>query len=100
MNGSIVIFRLPPKTNNTTLSKFCQKLYGQDTSSWGGKYRYHRRGVLEDIPHRKLIRGVIIVRTQDVERVTGFLENYSAEVHVRTIKLTEEDTKFLKVSLG
>lgn len=99
MSGTIVIFRLPPKTDNTIISKFCQKFYGQDTSSWGGKYKYHRHGLLENIPHRKLIRGVIFVRSQDVEKVTGFLENYSAEVHIRTIKLTEEDIELLKLPL-
>jgi len=91
-----VIFRLPRKTNNTTISKFCQKFYGQNTSSHNKKYRHHRHGLLDDIPHRKLIRGVVIIRTQDVERITDFLGQYSAEVHIRTIKLTEEDSKILE----
>ena len=97
MNGTIVIFQLPPKTNNTTLSKFCQKLYGQDTSSHQGKYKYHRHGLLDDIPHIKLIRGVIIIPTEHKEQVIELLKQHSAHYHTRTIKLTEEDCKALKL---
>jgi hypothetical protein len=95
MNGKIVIFHLPTKTYNTKLSKFCQKFYGQDTSSWGGKYRYHRHGLLDDIPHHKLLRGVIIIKNEDITRVLEFLKTYNADVHVRTVELSEEDRKLL-----
>ena len=95
MYGSIVIFHLPSKSKNTSLSKFCQKFYGQDSSSHHGKYRYHRHGLLDDIPHRKFIRGVIIVRTEHVDLVTEFLEQHSAHFHSRIVKLTEEDCKAL-----
>lgn len=91
MRGCIVIFRLPPGTKNVELSKFCQKFYGQDTSSHGGKYRYHRHGLLDDIPHRKLLRGVIVIRKEHLRRVVDFLEQYHAEKHVREIKLSDED---------
>ena len=37
-------------------------------------------------------RGVIIVRTEDVERVTSFLERHSAIYHVRIVELTDEDS--------
>ena len=33
------------------------------------------------------------------ERVTGFLENYSAEIHIRTINLTEDHKTSLKMPL-
>lgn len=97
MLGKIIIFRLPPKTKNTNLSKFCQKFYGQDTSSGHGKYRYHRHGLLDGIPHCKLLRGVIIIKKEDVEKVQSFLRGYNAEVHVRTIELSDEDRKILGV---
>ncbi|MBE3120923.1 MAG: hypothetical protein MUO73_08410 [Thermoplasmata archaeon] len=99
MYGFIVIFRLPKKTNNTTLSKFCQKFYGQNTSSHNGKYRYHRYGILDNVPHCKIIRGVLIIRTQDLKKVTDFLQEYGAETHIRVVKLNEEDVKILKVPI-
>ena len=91
MDGYIIVFKLPPKRKNVEISKFCQKFYGQDTSSWGGKYRYHRHGLLDDIPHRKLSRGVVLIYGDDLERVLGFLEKYDAHIHVREVKLIEDD---------
>lgn len=95
MDGKIIIFRLPPRKKNVELSKFCQKFYGQDTSSHQGKYRYHRHGLLDDIPYRKLLRGVIIIRSENLETVLDFLEKYNAEVHVRDVKLTDNDSDVL-----
>ena len=95
MNGSIIIYRLPSKTDHKILNKFCQEFYGQNSSSHGGKYQYHREGFLEDIPYRKLIRGVIIIKNQDIDKIISFLEDYSAEIHIRNIELTGEDMKEL-----
>lgn len=92
-----MVFHLPTKSNNTKLSTFCQKFYGQDKSSWGGKYHYHRHGLLDDIPHNKLLRGVVIIKNKDITEVLEFLKTYDAEVHIRTIELSEEDRKILGV---
>ena len=91
MNGAIVIFRLPPKMRNSENSKFCQKFYGQETSSHGGKYRYRRRGMLDSIPHRKLSRGVIVLREEDLDVVVLFLNDHTNEIHVRKIELSDYD---------
>ena len=96
MNGCIVIFRLPPKTKNVELCKFVQRFYGQDTRT--GKYQYRRHGLLDDIPHRKLLRGVIIIDSKNLETVLAFLRRYNAEVHIRSIKLTVEDCQVLGFS--
>jgi hypothetical protein len=98
LTGYIVIFKLPPRKKNVELSKFCQRFYGQDTSAGKGKYRYHRHGLLDDIPHRKLLRGVIIIGPNDLEKVLDFLENYDATVYFREIKLIKEDKESLKIS--
>ena len=100
MDGTIIVFRLPHKTKNTNLSKFCQKFYGQNTSSHGGKYRYRRYGLLDDIPYRKLLRCVIIVRIEDVERIIMFLKGYSAEIHTRPIELTKADCEKMDLTPG
>ena len=96
MSGYILVFKLPPKKKNVELSKFCQKFYGQDSSSCGGKYHYHRHGLLDDIPHRKLSRGVILIKRNALDAVLGFLKTYKAEVHAREVKLTDEDKKIMK----
>jgi len=95
MKGYVIVFNLPSKKKNVELSKFCQKFYGQDTSSWGGKYHYHRPGLLDDIPHRKLLRGVVVINTKDLETVLEFLRGYDAQVHIREVKLSEKDEEIL-----
>ena len=96
MRGTLVAFTVPTGGDRTRSSAFAKKFYGQETSAQGGRYRYRRHGLLDDIPHNKLIRGVIIVHAEDVERVTSFLDQNSAIYHVRTVELTHED----RVALG
>ena len=95
MNGTMILFQFPEKTDHNTVNKFMQKFYGQDSSSWNGKYKYHRHGFMEDIPHRKLLRGVVILRGEDVPEVLDFLGKYSVMLHVREIRLTPDDEKIL-----
>lgn len=91
MRGTLIAITVPTGSDRTRSSAFAKTFYGQETSTQGGRYRYRRRGLLDDIPHNKLIRGVIIVRTEDVERVTSFLDQHAAIYHVRTVELTDED---------
>jgi hypothetical protein len=44
---------------------------------------------MNEIPYDGLLRGVIIIRADDVGRVTEFLEQHSDEYHVRVVELTE-----------
>lgn len=96
MKGSLIAFTVPTGGDRTRSSAFAKKFYGQETSAKQGRYRYRRHGLLDDIPHNKLIHGVIIVQTEDVERIKSFLEIHSAIYHVRTVELTYED----RVALG
>ena len=96
MNGTMILFHFPEGTDHGTINKFMQKFYGQDSTSWKGKYVYHRHGILEGIPHRKLLRGVIILRNEDVQMVLDFLGQYSLTLHVREVKLTEDDENILR----
>ena len=54
---------------------------------------------MDEIPYNKLIRGVIIIRTADVGRVTEFLEQHSAEYYVRMVELTERDREVMELSV-
>ncbi len=54
---------------------------------------------MDEIPYNKLIRGVIIIRTNDVGRVTEFLEQHSAEYYVRVVELTERDREVMNLSV-
>jgi len=99
MKGALIAFTVPTGKDRTRASAFAKAFYGQETSSHHGKYRYRRRGLMDEIPYNKLIRGVIIVRTDDVGRVTEFLEQHSAEYHVRVVELTEVDHEVMELSV-
>jgi len=93
-----VIFRIYARSNQKVANIFTQKLYGQDTRTHHGKYKCHKHGLLEDIPHIRLIRGVIMVRRQDAPRVEAFLKEYGAEYYIRTVELEPSDQKKLKMN--
>ncbi len=91
MFGTLIAFRLRPPQDPNEASKLVKKLYGQKTSSHKGRYHYRRKGLLDKIPSHKLIRGVIVIKTEDEERILSFLREYNTEIFVRKIKLTDDD---------
>ena len=99
MKGALIAFTVPTGKDRTRASAFAKAFYGQETSSHHGKYRYRRHGFLDEIPYNKLIRGIIIIQTDDVGQVTEFLEQYSAEYHVRVVELTERDHEVMGLSV-
>jgi hypothetical protein len=56
-----------------------------------------RTGLLDEIPHRRRIRDVAIVRTEDEGRVTTLLEEMRADVRTRKVELTKKDRETLRV---
>ena len=99
MKGALIAFTVPTGKDRTRASAFAKSFYGQETSSHHGKYRYRRHGLMDEIPYNKLIRGVIIIQADDVGRVTEFLDQYSAEYHVRVVELTEMDREVMEPSV-
>ena len=96
MDVTILIFHLPKGMKNSDLGKFVKRFYGQETSAQKGKYRYRRKGLLDHVPHRKLLRGVIIIRESDLGTVMKLLIEWNAVVDQRIIEPTEEDIKALQ----
>jgi len=94
MMGKLIAFRVFKYAGQTGANQLCKQLYGQGTSTRGKKYR--RRGLLDEIPHRKLIRGVIVLSTRDAKEVIRLLKEFNAEVHVRDVVLTPDDKKALR----
>lgn len=95
MIGKIFVFTIFKNNERKNIDKFCKKFYGQETSSHGGKYHYRRRGLLDEIPHIKLIRGVIIVSNDNAVRVIQFLNEFNAEYYMRDVILLPEDETIL-----
>jgi hypothetical protein len=91
MRAVIVILGFPPKTPQPVANRFVQKFYGQDAVTRDGQYRYRKVGLLDSLPHRKLRRGVVILRAQDLPKVEQFLAEWKVEHEVRVIQPTPKD---------
>lgn len=95
MNGRLIVFQLPSGLPSAQRSKFHQAFWGQTTTSWGGKYSFHRKGLMDDIPYRRFSRGVLVLEPDHADQVTAFLKEWNAEVHVRRLELDETDKAYL-----
>ena len=95
MEGKIVVFRLLKRAGHVKTNQFCRRFYGYLDRSNLGKYTYRRPGFLDGIPHVRVIRGVVLVRTEDAGKVTNFLKEFGAEVHTWTVELRPQDEKVL-----
>src|SRR3990170_8734849 len=95
MEGTRIAFRLTSYDRDTT-SELVKRLVGQATSSHGGKYAYRRKGLLDEIPRVRLIRGMIIVRTEDAGRVVALFEVMGVEVQARRVYLVAADIDALR----
>lgn len=95
MRGKIIVFRLLKRVGHVKVNQFCRRFYGYLDRSNRGKYSYRRLGFIDDIPHLKVIRGVVIVRTEDAGKVVNFLKGFGAEVYAWTVVLKREDEKAL-----
>jgi hypothetical protein len=100
MRVVILIVGLPPKTPQSVANRFAQKFYGQDASTREGSYRYRKVGLLDRIPHRKLRRGVVILRARDLIEVEEFLATWGALREVRVIQATPDDLSALTPAAG
>jgi len=63
------------------------------------KYVYRKRGILDDIPYYKLIRGVFVIQDKDKKRIIDFLERFSAEYYIHIVEPTEEDCEVMGLQI-
>jgi len=59
-----------------------RKLFGYTEYSTYGKYQYEREGVLDKVPHLKILRGGIIVKKEHHKQVTSILDKYNADYQI------------------
>jgi len=95
MHGALLVFFLPPRSPLGAHRRFRRAVYGEQTSSWSGRYRYRRRGLLDDLPHVLLYTGVVIVRDEDAGRLRRAIERNGGTVFRRTVKLAPADARAL-----
>lgn len=100
MQVMVVILCPSHKTPQSQLNRFAQKFYGQEASTRGKTYRYRKKGLLDTIPHRKLRRGVVVVREEDLAKVEAFLDEWGVPREVRVIRPTAGDVNSLTSRRG
>ena len=96
--GRLLCYTLGSRPTVAERTKFRKRFLGYTDFSNKSQYKYHRKGLLSDIPHIKPIRSVIIVRNEDCNRVVNFLKKHNATVFVKSVILTSEDKKKLKIN--
>lgn len=92
--AAIIAYRLgevPP----THRSRFTQKVLGQARKV--GDRQYRRRGLLDEIPHWKVNRGVVVVRVADRARVVRELRRWTREVEWWEVHLTPRQERRLRL---
>lgn len=99
MDGVIIVFHLPQGSSSAQHREFRRQIYGEDTTSWGGRYKYRRRGILDGIPHVRLYWGAVIVRKEDAGRFIEAVKENGGTAYQRKIALLKEDKKVLATSI-
>jgi len=100
MEGVLMVFFLPLGSSKKRHRDFRRVIYGEETSSWGGRYRYRRKGVLDRLPHVLLYTGVVIIGKRDAGKLVRAVENAGGTVFRRLVKLTGADARALGVPLN
>lgn len=96
MRGWIVVYALPSGATASERVTFRNRLFGATTSSWEGRYRYHRQGLLEDVAHRLIIPGVLLIGPDDRAKVEAFLKEWKAALLVKEVVLDTRDLTHFK----
>jgi len=100
MRAVLVVFHLPEGSSLTEHRGFRRVVYGEETSSHGGQYRYRRRGVLDEVPHVRLYWGAVIVGKEDWRKLRRVLQERGAVYHDREVIPTAADRKALATAVG
>lgn len=100
MRAVIVVFHLPEGSSISEHRALRRAVYGEDTSSHGGQYRYRRRGILDEVPHVRLYWGAVIMKREDWPRVRRVLDAKKVVHQHRAVKATAADERALAGAVG
>jgi hypothetical protein len=78
---SIISYDLK-KCTRTERSSIQRAINGYVDYSFNQKYKYKRKGLIEEIPNLYLNNGVIIVLSKDASKITSILKKHKAKVKV------------------
>ncbi len=97
MKGILIAYDIDTeKLKRSEIIKFHRKLYGYTDYSQFGKYKYHREGLLDKIPHFTPSKSVIVTKKGYEKEIVKFIKKFTSKIFVREIKLTKEDLRRLR----
>jgi hypothetical protein len=91
--GAIIAYQLA-ELSPSRRPRFSEKVLGQDRKV--GDRTYRRRGLLDEIPHWKVGRGVVVVSAQDRARVVKELRRWTRDVEWWEVDLTPRQERRLR----
>jgi hypothetical protein len=92
--GFIITFTMKSGVKkNSEKTKFFKQLYGWTQTIPGKKkeYEYHREGVLDEVPHKKIAQSAFIIPEEDFEKIAEFFEEWQKKVIWNPFKVLIED---------
>ncbi|MDE1767324.1 MAG: hypothetical protein KGJ23_16520 [Euryarchaeota archaeon] len=91
--GAIIAYQLGEISPNRK-ARFTERVLGADRKVEGRTYR--RRGFLDEVPHWKVNRGVLLVRAEDRTRVVRALREWTRDVEWWEVALTHQQVRRLQ----
>lgn len=96
MTGTIIIYKLTA-LNPIERDNLCRELLGRIVKTHHGKYTYRIKGVLDDVPHIRIGRGILITEKVNKQKLFRFFKKYKIKnIFIRDIILTKTDIRRLK----
>ena len=68
-------------------------LFGYIDNSNKGQYQYKRKGVLADIPSFRILKGAVIIKTEDQSKVSSVLRKGKVEYNIYDIVVNQSMLK-------
>jgi hypothetical protein len=83
--------------SNYERNKFFRELYGWEQTVPGNdrRYRYHRPGLLDDIPHMKVSKSVFMVAQEHMRRMEEFFKQWQEKVEYDMMNILVERERFI-----
>ncbi|MFC2143513.1 hypothetical protein ACFLQN_03875 [Candidatus Aenigmatarchaeota archaeon] len=101
--GKAIIITFHTKVNNFDSSyeriKFFKGLHGwkQTVPKNDKKYCYHRKGILDEIPHVKIADSVFMVAMRNMERIMEYFDEWEDKVEYDIMEVKPLEKRLLKL---
>ena len=68
---------------------FNRIIYGYTDNSNNNAYQYKRKGILSQIPHLRLLKGALVIKKEDTNKIKHVLKKYGVKYEVYDILIKE-----------